>query len=110
VEIPVKMVGLAVNWEDLDLNAYGYSETGLSIAGLMGDFQRDAYEGWIEGVPFTARAVLSHIARNRWEPVSTLAMCAALLSKFGRDEVEAEARRIPAKSWRAFLEYRQSER
>jgi hypothetical protein len=103
-----KMIGLAVNWEDLDLNIYGYIKTGLAVAELVGEFRRDAYEGWIEGVPFNPKAVLSHLTQNRWEPVSTLAMCAALLANFNRSEVEAEAQRVPAKTWRTFLEAKQS--
>jgi hypothetical protein len=101
-----KLIGLSVNWEDLDLNMYGYVETGISVADLISDFRRDAYEGWIEAIPFTPKEVLSHIVQNRWEPVSAFAMCAALLAKFGQEEVEAEARKLPAKPWHTFLEIR----
>ena len=99
-----KLIGISLNWEDMNLNAYGYIETGLSVQDLLGDFRRDAFEGWLEAIPFEPKAVLSHIAQHKWEPMSVLAMCATLLACFPRDEVEAMARTIPAKTFRDFFE------
>lgn len=99
-----KMIGICVNWEDMDLNAYGYIETGLPVRTLLGDFRRDAFEGWPEAIPFDPGAVLSHIGQHRWYPVSVLAMCAALLAHFDRRQVETVARSIPAKNVLDFLE------
>ena len=98
------MIGVAVNWEDLDLNLYGYLKTECTVAEMVGDFRRDADEGWVEGIPFHPSAVFSHIAHNTWEPVSALVMCAALLANFDQHEVEAEAGKIPPRHWRSFLE------
>jgi len=99
-----KLIGIAVNWEDLDLHAYGYAETGLAVQDLLGDFRRDAYEGGVEAISFDPKSILSHIAHNKWEPVSVLAMCAALLVFFPRTEVEKIAGTIPAKHFREFYE------
>jgi len=99
-----KMLGIAVRWDDLDLNLYGHVETGLAISELRGSTRRDDFEGAIDAIPFTPRDVLRHIGQNNWEPVSVLNMCNTLLAYFDRAEVEAEARRIPARGWRSFLE------
>lgn len=99
-----RLIGIAVNWKDMDLNAYGYAETGQSTRGLLGDFRRDAYEGTVEAIPFEPKSVLQHIAQNKWEPVSVLTMCATLLAHFPRREVEAIARTLPAKHARDFDE------
>jgi hypothetical protein len=102
----VRMIGLALNWEDLDLNFFGFAETELPIAQLLGDTRRDDYEGYLEATPFTPSNVMEHIARNRWEPVSVMGMCSALISHFGRPAVEDAARRVPETNWRAFAELR----
>jgi hypothetical protein len=99
-----KLIGISLNWEDMNLNAYGFIETGLSARELLGDFRRDAFEGWLEAIPFEPKAVLNHIAQHKWEPMSVMAICATLLAHFPRKEVEAVARTVPAKVARAFFE------
>ena len=103
-----RMIGIAVNWSELDINAYGFVETGLATAELLGDTRRDGYEGWIEAIPFTPHHVLAHIASNRWEAMGAMAVCQVLLAFYPQDEVEAEAKRAPAKPWRAFCDLPQA--
>ncbi len=103
-----RMIGIAVNWSELDINAYGFVETGLATAELLGDTRRDGYEGWIEAIPFTTHHVLAHIASNRWEAMGAMAVCQVLLAFYPQDEVEAEAKRAPAKPWRAFCDLPQA--
>ncbi|MGH2538407.1 MAG: hypothetical protein ACRDHL_13505 [Candidatus Promineifilaceae bacterium] len=100
-----KLIGIAVNWRDLDLNAFGYFETGQAVADLLGDFRQESYETtWKGSLRFEPKAVLSHIERNKWEPVSTVALCATLLSLFDRQEVERAARSVRAKGIPDFME------
>lgn len=101
-----KLIGICANWEDLDLNAYGFVETGLSAAELIGDHKRDTSEGPLESLPFSPSHVLEHIAKHPWEPVGAMAMCAALSAHFDRAQVDAAAQRVPAKAWRDFTEQR----
>lgn len=103
----VRLIGLAVNWEDLDLNFFGFTETNLTVASLLSDTRRDAYEGFLEAVPFDPTTVLQHITSNRWEPISVAAICCTLIACFGRQTVESIALTIPAKTWSDFIEFRE---
>lgn len=99
-----RLIGVAVNWGELDINAYGFIETGLSASELIADTSRDGYEGWIEAIPFTPSAVFAHIAQNRWEAMGAMALCQTLLAFFPDEEVDTEARRQPTKPWRSFCD------
>lgn len=99
-----KMIGIALNWQDLDINLYGYAETGIPVVDLLGDFRRDHYEGETTAIPFNPRDVLRHIASQKWEPTSAMVMCSTLFAHFEQSEVEAAARHVPAKGWQKFLE------
>jgi hypothetical protein len=102
--VDYKLLGVAVNWGELDINAYGFIETGFSASELIGDTSRDSYEGWIEAIPFTPHAVFSHIAKNRWEAMGAMALCQTLLAFFSDQEINTEARRMPTKPWREFCD------
>ena len=99
-----RLIGVAVNWGELDINAYGFIETGLPAAELIADTSRDSYEGWIEAIPFTPSAVLSHIGKNRWEAIGAMALCQTLLAFFPDEAFDAEAQRMPSKTWREYCD------
>lgn len=99
-----KLIGIGINWEDLDLNAYGYVETGIPAAELVADHARDSYEGTKEALPFDPVAILEHVSKNRWEASGAMCILAALLAHFNREQVEAAAMKVPAKKWRKFTE------
>jgi hypothetical protein len=100
-----KLIGIALRWEDLELDAYGYVETTRPVRDLLGDFRRDAYEGWTESIPFEPHAVFNHMAEHPWEAVGVLAMCAALLAHFPAEDVEAAAKQLPTKDCREYFEH-----
>ncbi|OQA39941.1 MAG: hypothetical protein BWY52_02995 [Chloroflexi bacterium ADurb.Bin325] len=92
------LLGITVNWEDLDLNAYGYAETGLTVQEILGSFRRDDFEtGKLLGLPFNPETLLAHIMDNKWEPVSVVTICAVLLRFFPQQRVLEIARRLPAR-------------
>jgi hypothetical protein len=98
------LIGVALRWEDLLPIFYGYVETGFSVQELLGDFRRDAYEGTLQAIPFNPKSVLTHIVREKWEPVSALAAVAAVLVFHPHSEVLTVARELPAKNMRDFFE------
>jgi hypothetical protein len=102
----VRMIGLALNWSDLDLNFFGFVETNLTVASLLSDTRRDDYEGYMEAIPFEPNTVLQHIESNRWEPISVVAVCCTLVASFGRQTIESIAYKNSAKTWRDFIELR----
>jgi hypothetical protein len=99
-----KLIGLSLNWEDFLPVFYGYIETGRSVHELLGDFRRDSYEGSLLAIPFNPESVLTHIAKEKWEPQSALAAVATLLTFYPRSEVETVARTLPAKNVYDFFE------
>lgn len=99
-----RLIGIAVNWGELDINAYGFIETGRSASELIGDTSRDSYEGTTEPIPFTPGAVFSHFAENQWEAMGAMALCQTLLAFYSDDEVDAAARRMPTRPWRTFCD------
>jgi len=98
------LIGLSINWEEFVPVFYGYIETGISVHDLLGDFRRDTYEGSLFAIPFEPKSVLSHITKEKWESSSAIAAVAALLAFYPRNEVEAIARKLPAKNARDFFE------
>lgn len=98
-----QLIGMSISWDELIPVFFGYIETGLSVHDLIGDFKRDAYEGSLLSIPFDPESVLSHIAREKWESPSAMAAIATLLAFYPRTEVEAVARKVPAKNARDFL-------
>jgi hypothetical protein len=100
-----KLIGVSINWEEFVPVFYGYVETGISVRDLLGDFRRDVYEGSLLAIPFDPESVLSHImTKEKWESSSAIAAVATLLAFYPRAEVEAVARKLPAKSARDFFE------
>jgi len=99
-----KMVGIAMNWEDLDLNAYGFAETCIESRSLVAGFARDRSEGILKEIEFAPDPLLTHIATEDWEPMGAFAMCAALLAHFDVTDVEAAAQRVRTKGFADFYE------
>ena len=81
------LLGIAVNWEDLDINAYGFMVTDLAVADLLGGFRRDDYEGSMQSLPFEPECLLNHLVSNRWEPISVVASFIGVDSFFGYSRV-----------------------
>ena len=71
---------------------------------LIGDFKRDAYEGYLYRIPFDPATVLSHIAEEKWHAISALSAIAALLAFFPKDEVELFAKKVTPKGFKDFIE------
>lgn len=97
------LIGIAVNYEDMDLNAFGFAETPLTVKELTSAPRRDN-EGDPIALPFEPLYLLEHIVKFRWEPISAFNVCMTLLSHFPPEAVEQAALSVGKKGPEEFLE------
>ena len=92
-----RLLGLVLKEQDLHPSFAGYIETSRPSALLVADSCRDSYEGKKSAIAFTPEAVLDHIVRNRWFPLSALTLIQTLITYHGIEAVEAVAKRVGLK-------------
>ncbi|TVV76953.1 toll/interleukin-1 receptor domain-containing protein [Sphingomonas solaris] len=92
-----KMVGLLLKAQDLHPSFHGYIVTDRAADELKVEFCRDDWEGLKSAIAFDPDTVFTHIAENKWYPLSAMAMIAALQAFYPPSEVREAALRVKVK-------------
>lgn len=101
----VKITGLCMSNEDLDLNFCSYFVTNQTAQSILNSTRRDAFEGQRSFIPWHPKSVIDHIVRNKWEPVGAYNMIMSLIAYFGDDAVNTAVASCKRKPWFDFLEH-----
>lgn len=101
----VKITGLCMSNEDLDLNFCSFFVTKQTAQEILNSTRRDAFEGQRSFIPWHPKSVIDHIVRNKWEPVGAYNMIMSLIAYFGVAAVDKATASCKRKPWFDFLEH-----